>query len=818
LKNIFGEFAAMSDSRQGIEAAVRAALADRDGPRRRAAALRWVLGEHTYVRRMRTMTDAMAGCPDSPPAVVDVALFAAVGDVGQARSVVGAAARQEGVAVRLTLISDDPQVARKATGLADGLPCVALTWAEARSADVAEAGGLAEFAAVLSAEDWYGPHYLRGLTDAFAYSEAGLATKECHRVRTAEGVVVVGGGSEYRLVDAARAQARRSVVVLSAMGELAVADLVAANLVGGAALRERPAVSVDGFDSCEGGAGLGAEATGGLAADPPVALGLPLDQMAVVVERSIEEWKSAGGPRILDSACFPSREVTSKAGSRLVAVGGRRGLVVAGLAEDERAAVPLRGTLPARDLDPRGKRVWVLSRAAGAQAAGTAFTWRDASGKRVGGRTVRQSTRTFLDVPPGARDLDIRLSVTGPGPALFDPPAFAPEPVPPVLPGRARALIVTDNYPAYGALYRNAFVHSRIREYAKRGHAADVFIVKLGTTLAYREFDGVEIASGGANALRQLIDSGNYDTIGVHFLNRTTWNALEPWTGSVPIIVWAHGWEIQPWWRRSFIHATPDEADAAKEASEKRTQMWREVFAKDRPGMTVVFVSKFFRDQVVDDLAKEGVGIVREKTRVIHNPVDTDRFRYEEKAPELRKRILLIRPFATTIYGNDLAVKAILDLAEEPWFGELGVRIIGDGRLFAETTAPLVGLDNVVLERRFLLHDEMAALHREFGVFLVPTRMDTHGVARDEAMASGLVPVTSAVAAVPEFVGEEEGFLVPDGDYRGLADAIREMYHDPAVFLRKSAAAARRVRRQASADVVIEQEMALLWPKGGGTK
>jgi glycosyltransferase involved in cell wall biosynthesis len=36
----------------------------------------------------------------------------------------------------------------------------------------------------------------------------------------------------------------------------------------------------------------------------------------------------------------------------------------------------------------------------------------------------------------------------------------------------------------------------------------------------------------------------------------------------------------------------------------------------------------------------------------------------------------------------------------------------------------------------------------------VPSRTDTQGVSRDEAMSSGLVPVTNAVAAIPEFVDD----------------------------------------------------------------
>jgi glycosyltransferase involved in cell wall biosynthesis len=88
--------------------------------------------------------------------------------------------------------------------------------------------------------------------------------------------------------------------------------------------------------------------------------------------------------------------------------------------------------------------------------------------------------------------------------------------------------------------------------------------------------------------------------------------------------------------------------------------------------------------------------------------------------------------------------------------------------------------------------------------------MDAQGVSRDEAMASGLVPVTSGVTAVPEFVDQECGFLVPLDDAVGLAAAIETLYHDPARFERMSAAAAARVRKQSGPDLTAGRELELL--------
>ena len=115
----------------------------------------------------------------------------------------------------------------------------------------------------------------------------------------------------------------------------------------------------------------------------------------------------------------------------------------------------------------------------------------------------------------------------------------------------------------------------------------------------------------------------------------------------------------------------------------------------------------------------------------------------------------------------------------------------------------------MTIERKFLPQRQIAELHKDYGVFLVPTRHDTHGVSRDEAMSSGLVPVTSDIPVVREFLSEEEGYIAPYEDVAGLADAIRHLYQHPDVFLAKSQAAAARVRRTVASAVIIPKELSL---------
>jgi glycosyltransferase involved in cell wall biosynthesis len=136
-------------------------------------------------------------------------------------------------------------------------------------------------------------------------------------------------------------------------------------------------------------------------------------------------------------------------------------------------------------------------------------------------------------------------------------------------------------------------------------------------------------------------------------------------------------------------------------------------------------------------------------------------------------------------------------------------RMIGDGALFDTVLSPLREFRNVYIEQRFLKQDEIAALHKEYGIFLCPTRMDAQGVSRDEAMSSGLVPVTNAVTAIPEFVDEVSGILAPGDDALAMAEGIERLYNDSTLFTNMSFAAAQRVRRQCAKDVLIKIELKL---------
>ncbi|WP_411644682.1 glycosyltransferase family protein [Aeromonas sanarellii] len=365
-------------------------------------------------------------------------------------------------------------------------------------------------------------------------------------------------------------------------------------------------------------------------------------------------------------------------------------------------------------------------------------------------------------------------------------------------------LVITNNYPSYNDLYKNAFVHSRVKAYKEAGVACDVFRFKADTALSYHEFEDIDVTTGGAEALEVQLRHGRYKHIVIHFIDRGIWDVIKHHLDRVRVTVWTHGADIQSYERRAFLYETPEQHAKAQTLSDARLSLWREMLCPMHPNLKIVFVSRYLAETSMADL---GIQIPPHQYAIIHNPIDTDFFEYKPKPAEQRKKILSIRPYASRVYANDLMVEAILELQKYEFFKELEFRIIGDGPLFDEVLAPIVGLDNVIIERRFVNRHEIKALHQQYGLFMCPTRMDTQGVSRDEAMASGLIPLTNAVAAVPEFVDRDSAILDYAEHYSSLVKGIIAIYSSPEEFMRMSTNAKNRVRMNCSNKATIELEL-----------
>lgn len=437
-----------------------------------------------------------------------------------------------------------------------------------------------------------------------------------------------------------------------------------------------------------------------------------------------------------------------------------------------------------------------------------AIIYYDSEREKLGSSLTLANSNASLEVPNGTEEIRLALRLYQQGNSIINSlDLFKHNLTPQKIITSNKILIVSNNYPSYQEKYRNGFLHSRVQKYKKAGVETDVFILKSGQATNFREYEGIQVIEGSNKALENTLKCGSHEKILIHFLDKEMWDVISKYEKSCEILVWIHGSEIQPWHRRKFNHITKEDERKAKLESKPRMEFWRGLFSNLPNNIKFIFVSQYFAEEVMED-----TGIILEKKHfeIIHNPIDTENFNYIEKPVEQRKKILSIRPFASNKYANDMTVKSILELSKTKIFDDLEFLIIGDGRLFDEILEPLRKFSNVTIQRGFLSHKEIASIHKQYGIFLTPTRMDSQGVSRDEAMSSGLVPVTTNITAVPEFVDENCGILTPPEDYKAMAEGVIRMYNHPEQFLSMSNNASIRIKNQTDSNLIIESELKMI--------
>ncbi len=185
----------------------------------------------------------------------------------------------------------------------------------------------------------------------------------------------------------------------------------------------------------------------------------------------------------------------------------------------------------------------------------------------------------------------------------------------------------------------------------------------------------------------------------------------------------------------------------------------------------------------------ETEGLPREKIRVIHNGVDT--VKYRPAAPDERaaaRRELGFAPddvvlIAVASLKPLKRIDALLSAASSLVRGGRAVRVVvaGDGaeRAALEALAAHLGIDGRVWFAG--VRDDVERLLRASDVFVLSSRTEAFPNVVLEAMASGLPVVTTDVGSVREMVEDgASAVVVPPGDDAALASALDGLARDAA--------------------------------------
>jgi glycosyltransferase involved in cell wall biosynthesis len=132
--------------------------------------------------------------------------------------------------------------------------------------------------------------------------------------------------------------------------------------------------------------------------------------------------------------------------------------------------------------------------------------------------------------------------------------------------------------------------------------------------------------------------------------------------------------------------------------------------------------------------------------------------------------------------------------------------IAGQGPLAAELQARAASLGLTV---RFAGHrGDVPSLLAAADVFVLPSVWEGQALILQEALRAGAPVVATRVGGNPELTGEDAAILVPPGDARRLAEAVRAVLGDPALAARLREAAAVRARALPGEDAAVAEALA----------
>lgn len=179
------------------------------------------------------------------------------------------------------------------------------------------------------------------------------------------------------------------------------------------------------------------------------------------------------------------------------------------------------------------------------------------------------------------------------------------------------------------------------------------------------------------------------------------------------------------------------------------------------------------------------MGVPENKVQVIHNGLDTDKFKSFREREEIKKqlgidpekKIVTMVARLHPVKGHKyfiLAAREVLSLRSDVQF-----LIIGEGMLREELEKMLIEMQ---LQGQVLMpgyYNQIEDIYRISDIICVPSIMEGLGLVVLEAMFFKVPVVAARVGGIPEIIEDgKEGILVPPRDYKSLAQGIMRLLDD----------------------------------------
>lgn len=234
------------------------------------------------------------------------------------------------------------------------------------------------------------------------------------------------------------------------------------------------------------------------------------------------------------------------------------------------------------------------------------------------------------------------------------------------------------------------------------------------------------------------------------------------------------------------------------------------------------FVSHYVSvSQDLDDYLANAIGVAAHKRSLIANGVDTDVF-----APALtRQQPVSGCPITPdqhwligtvgrlqTVKNQPLLARAFVQLIQShPEAADrMRLVIVGDGPLRADIENILASAGIAHLAWLAGARDDIPAILQSLSCFVLPSQAEGTSCTLQEAMATGLPVVATAVGGTPDLVEEGvTGYLVPSEDAPALAQALWRCYSAPATQQSFGSTARKRAMANFGLETMVKRYRAL---------
>lgn len=309
------------------------------------------------------------------------------------------------------------------------------------------------------------------------------------------------------------------------------------------------------------------------------------------------------------------------------------------------------------------------------------------------------------------------------------------------------------------SFHGQTFIKTRVKEYLKNGFEVDILtlgkkkIIKKNNYLKFLIFNNYE-------EIRIFLKKNiiNYNYFFIHFITYKLIKIIKEFK-KINFCIWIHGIEAQKWnWYNFDLFLKP--VWFFKHVIYNIIQLYflKQFVLSNEKNLKIIFNSRWMKKVYMNDL---GIKKIKNKFKIIPNPVDETFFKKFKRAKNKNLNVLIIKNFSSYKYAGDVTINHLIELSKFKIFKNLNITLMGKGKILDKKISLLKKFNNLKIINKFMDNKKLFKYHQTNDIFLYLTRMDAQSVTLSEALASGLVVISSNNTAIPEFINHNKnGFLI----------------------------------------------------------